>query len=89
MIQQFIRLLDLLDIQHLDLGIQYRIKVPIHIFKDILYSILLGFPTDQTEEKRSPFVSADSIMNKAVPPELEMKSTPSGWNSGIGCVNTP
>ena len=55
MIQQFIRLLDLLDIQHLDLGIQYRIKVPIHIFKDILYSILLGVPNRPNRRETQPF----------------------------------
>ena len=51
--------------------------------------ICAELPTDQTEEKRRPFDNADSIMKSAVPPELEMKSAPSGWNSGIGWLKTP
>ena len=39
--------------------------------------ICLELPTDQTEEKRNPLVSADSMIKRAVPPELEIKSTPS------------
>ena len=51
--------------------------------------ICFEFPTDHTDEKSRPLFRADSIMKRAVPPELEMKSTPFGSNSGIGRVNTP
>ena len=47
------------------------------------------FPTDQTLENERPFGTPDSIINTAVAPEPETKSTPLGLSGGIGVVNTP
>ncbi len=45
-------------------------------------------PTEKTLENFNPLVMAYSIMKTAVAPLPEIKSTPSGTNSGIGVVKT-
>ena len=47
------------------------------------------FPTENTLENFTPFCIPASIMNRAVAPEPDTKSTPRESSSGMGVVNTP
>ena len=46
-------------------------------------------PTENTLENFTPFCMPASIINNAVAPDPDTKSTPAGSSLGIGVVNTP
>ena len=52
MIQELIRIFDLLDIEHLYFGVKDRVKVAIHIFDHFFHSDLLGV-TDRPNRRKT------------------------------------